>query len=123
MGAPVYVENQVIAMKANGAVTANRVVKADTTEGQVLHTTAITEPVFGVALNPAEADPPLVIDPDAVLSLPVPFQGFQTVARRLAQGVEGNSRCQHRQFALCRADQIRRKPLRRFPLQDLFRQF
>jgi len=43
MGAPVYVELNVIAMKANGTVTANRVVKANTTEGEVLHTTAITE--------------------------------------------------------------------------------
>lgn len=51
MGAPTSVELQVVAMKANGTVTANRVVKANTTEGEVLHTTAITEAVFGVALN------------------------------------------------------------------------
>ena len=51
MGAPTHVEVNVIAMKANGTVTANRVVKANTTEGEVLHTTAITEAVFGVALQ------------------------------------------------------------------------
>lgn len=40
---------QRITMKANGTVTANRLVKLNTTEGEVLHTTAITEVAFGVA--------------------------------------------------------------------------
>lgn len=47
--APQSIELQRITMKANGAVTANRLVKIDTTEGQVLHTTGITEVAFGVA--------------------------------------------------------------------------
>lgn len=51
MGAPTYVENNVISRKAGGAITANRVVKLDSTEGQVVHTTAITEAVFGASLN------------------------------------------------------------------------
>lgn len=51
MGAPKYVEAQVVTMKAGGAITANRLVKLDSTEGQVVVTTAITDVVFGVALN------------------------------------------------------------------------
>ena len=51
MAAPVSIPLQVVAMKCNGAVPANSVVKLDTVEGQVLVTTAITEFVFGVAQN------------------------------------------------------------------------
>lgn len=51
MGAPTYVENNVISRKAGGAIPACRVVKLDSTEGQVVVTTAITEPVFGASLN------------------------------------------------------------------------
>lgn len=51
MGAPTYVENNVLSRKAGGNITANRLVKLDSTEGQVVVTTAITDPVFGAALN------------------------------------------------------------------------
>jgi hypothetical protein len=51
MGAPTNVELNVVSMKAGGAVTANRVVKLDSTEGQVIVTTAITDSAFGVSLN------------------------------------------------------------------------
>ena len=37
--------------------------------------------VFGVSFVPAKADAVLIVDPDAVLSDPVPFQGFEPVAR------------------------------------------
>jgi predicted RecA/RadA family phage recombinase len=37
--------------KAGAAITAGMVVKLDTTEGQVVKCTAITDKVFGVALN------------------------------------------------------------------------
>lgn len=49
MGAPTYAELQVISMKANGTVTANRLVKLNSTARECLHTTAITEVAFGVA--------------------------------------------------------------------------
>ncbi len=44
--------------------------------------------VKGIALLPFEADPPLVIDPDAVLSLPVPLKYFQAVPGRLREVLE-----------------------------------
>lgn len=34
---------------------------------------------------PAEADPPLVVDPDAVLSFPAPLQRLQLIGRRGGQ--------------------------------------
>lgn len=51
MGAPTYVPLNVVARKAGGAITANRLVKLDSTEGQVVATGAITDVAFGVALN------------------------------------------------------------------------
>ncbi len=39
--------------------------------------------VKGIALVPLEADPPLIIDPDTVLPLPIPLKRFQAVAGRL----------------------------------------
>ncbi len=37
--------------------------------------------VAGVVVSPAEADPPLIVDPDAVLALPVACQCLQPVPR------------------------------------------
>src|SRR4051812_6970018 len=34
------------------------------------------------SLAPFEADPPLIVDPDAVLTAPVAVQSFKTIARR-----------------------------------------
>jgi hypothetical protein len=33
------------------------------------------------AFTPFEAYPPLIVDPDAVLALPIPAKGFETIAR------------------------------------------
>lgn len=40
-----------LSLKAGAAITANRVVKLDSTEGQVIHSTAITDLPMGVALQ------------------------------------------------------------------------
>lgn len=39
----------------------------------------------GMAVCPDKANPPLIIDADAVLTLPVVFQRFQTIAGRYFQ--------------------------------------
>jgi hypothetical protein len=44
--------------------------------------------IKGIAFLPLEADPPLIIDPDAVLSFPIPFKCFQAVTGRLRQILE-----------------------------------
>jgi len=49
MAAPTYIELQRISRTANGTVTANRLVKLNTTANEVLATAAITEVAFGVA--------------------------------------------------------------------------
>ena len=55
--------------------------------------------VFGIAIHPDKTDAPLVVDPDAVLSFPVPMQCFQSVRRRYAQVVQRSSIVSHSEFA------------------------
>src|SRR3546814_16789654 len=47
--------------------------------------------VFDAAVGPGEADPPLIVDTDAVLSRSVALQSFQPIARRCATVVEDAS--------------------------------
>ena len=51
------------AMKAGEAITAGRALKLDSTEGQVLHTTAITDTVVGVALETVASGEMVAIAP------------------------------------------------------------
>lgn len=48
----------------------------------------------GIAFAPQEAQPPLVVDPDAVLPGAVTLQGFKLVAGRDAQEVQCSRRVQ-----------------------------
>lgn len=48
-----YETENVVERKAGAAITRGELLKLDSTEGQVVKTTAITEIVFGVALNTA----------------------------------------------------------------------
>ena len=41
--------------------------------------------IMGIAISPNEADAPLIVDADAVLSRAIAFQGFQAVAGRQGQ--------------------------------------
>jgi hypothetical protein len=47
--------------------------------------------VFRVAVDPAEADPELIIDADAPLAAPIVLEGFQLVARRNPERIDGPS--------------------------------
>jgi hypothetical protein len=53
----------------------------------------------GVSFAPFEANSPLVIDPYAVLSFPVPTQGFKSIPRRNTQILVLNGCIQHGQFS------------------------
>lgn len=55
---------------------------------------------------PAKAYPPLVVDPDAMLSLASAFQRLQAIAWRYAQLFQLNSRIQHLQFPLHDCQQV-----------------
>jgi hypothetical protein len=59
--------------------------------------------VVGVALAPYEADAPLVVDSDAVLTLPVAFQRLQLVSGEGRKRPEVRLRVQHVQLAKSRA--------------------
>ena len=48
-----------------------------------------------VAIRPREADPPSIVDSNAVLAYPVPRQGLQTVPWRGGQVAQFDSRIKH----------------------------
>ena len=54
--------------------------------------------VDGSGIGPDEADPPLLVDPDAVLSCSVSAECFQAIAGRYAQVVERFRGVQHDQL-------------------------
>jgi len=60
----------------------------------------------GVPLIPSEADTPLIMYPDAVLTCPITFQCFQSVARRYAQIHQFYSIFKKSQFAPCNFEQV-----------------
>jgi hypothetical protein len=45
---------------------------------------------FCVIPNPLETNPPLIVDPDAVLDFPSASQGFQPIARRTSKIAQGS---------------------------------
>jgi hypothetical protein len=56
--------------------------------------------LLGVAVLPHEADPILVVDPDAVLPTPIATESLEVVARERAQVVEPSRGVQLHQLAL-----------------------
>jgi hypothetical protein len=62
--------------------------------------------VEGVSVMPDEADAILIVDPNAVLSRPLPAKRFQMISRRDPQVIEGQERIQNRQFLECPAPEI-----------------
>ena len=51
-----------------------------------------------IGLTPAETDPPLIVDANAVLPLALPFQGLQTVSRRGSEIAQFHGAVQLPQF-------------------------
>jgi hypothetical protein len=51
--------------------------------------------VEGMSAFPQETYPPLVIDPDAVLPLSIPFEPLQPICRRNTQILESHGPMQH----------------------------
>ena len=56
--------------------------------------------VVGVAFRPPEADAPLIVDANAVLSLSIATERFQAVAWRRAQEIKGVSGVDQEQLSL-----------------------
>jgi hypothetical protein len=68
--------------------------------------------VVRIAISPDEAQPPLIVDPDAVLPCPVADQCLQAVRRRLAEIFEPSRRRQYAKFASGHLCQVAREALR-----------
>ena len=64
--------------------------------------------VFGVATFPDEADPPLIVDTNTMLTGPVPSQGFKTISRRDTQVKNRLGSMQHHQFPKGNSLHVRR---------------
>jgi hypothetical protein len=76
--------------------------------------------IVSVPLAPTEADTPLVIDPNAVLSLPVSSQFLKAISWRDKKIIQLLCRIQQEQFPLSDAPQIRREFLHGLAVKYLF---
>ena len=65
--------------------------------------------VLGSFRGPTEANPPLTIDPYAMLPLAIPLECFQMVAGRRAQVVEPHRRVDHIEFRVATASKARQR--------------
>jgi hypothetical protein len=74
----------------------------------------------GVGTLPLEADPPLIVDPDAVLAGPVALQALQSVARWDAEIGETLGVVQHPQLPSCYLLNLTRQPPVDLSVPDLF---
>ena len=68
--------------------------------------------VIRIAIAPDEAEPPLVVDPDAVLSDPIVRESLQVIARWLPEILEPDRRGQRPKLATSHLGQIAWKALR-----------
>jgi hypothetical protein len=74
--------------------------------------------VVGVSFAPDEADAPLIVDPDAVLTRPISPKSFQTIARRHFKILERGRRIQDPQLSKTHSRHIRTEPPDRMPLEE-----
>ena len=66
--------------------------------------------IFSASVRPTEAKAELIVNTNAVLARAVPFQGFQSIARRNPQIVELARDLQLPQLASCHGRDIRESP-------------
>ena len=64
------------------------------------------------SILPYEAEPPLIVNTDAVLSNPIPFECLQVIAWRHSQIIEPDRRVQHSQLSARHGQDVRRKTFR-----------
>jgi hypothetical protein len=76
--------------------------------------------IQGIAVSPTKANPPLIVDPDAVLTLSIPGQFFEAIARRNPQIGQSIGGVKHEKLLQGRAMNILREPFRAFTLEDPF---
>jgi len=71
-----------------------------------------------IAAMPPEADPPLVVDPDAVLACAITAQPFQAVSGRHAKIVQSRRGIQHPELSQGHLLHPRSEPANRPPLEE-----
>src|SRR5882724_10541833 len=76
--------------------------------------------IQGMTCIPLEADPPLLVDADAVLALPITLQRLKLVEHRDREILQIACSIQLLQFHQCTLLDVVRKLLRILPLPDLF---
>lgn len=76
--------------------------------------------IQGVAVFPVKANPPLIVYPDAVLTLPIPGQLFQPIPRRNSQIGQSIGGVKHEELLQSRAVDVLRELFRAFALEDPF---
>jgi len=67
---------------------------------------------------PAEADPPLIIDPDTVLTDPIALELLQAIARRRAEVLELFRRIQHHELSEHQVQELSWKAANPLPLEE-----
>ena len=72
--------------------------------------------MFGPFRGPDKANAKLVVHPDRVLTHPIAFEGFESVAGRCPQIGQDVRRVQQTKLAAGNLDQVGRAPLRTTPL-------
>jgi len=75
---------------------------------------------ISLAVMPCETDPPLLIDPNAVLALSIPLQSFQSVSWRDSQVFQRVRTINEKELSQCQMMEIRGKSLRPLPGEDGF---
>jgi hypothetical protein len=75
--------------------------------------------VVRVTVFPSEADSPLVIDPDTVLSGPIVPQFFQSITRRYSHFVYRARVVEHSELPSCGVLNIGREPFRLVTTPDI----
>jgi hypothetical protein len=76
--------------------------------------------IVSIAVGPGEADPPLVVDADAVLTPPITAKLLKPVARRRAQILKRLGSVQDEELPQHRTAKISRKPPNGFPVEEPF---
>jgi hypothetical protein len=63
--------------------------------------------IVSIGAAPGEANPPLIVDADAVLAAAIAAKRFQAIARRAAQIVKRGRRVKHFKLAARRSQNVR----------------
>jgi hypothetical protein len=74
--------------------------------------------LVGIPVTPLEANSPTLIDPDAVLALPVSRQLLKTIARRNAEISEAKRVIEHSEFSISSLLDVSREARRPFATED-----